>query len=144
MRGRIDTKQMADMFNIHFQSVFNTSESVDNTIPGVSPSCTNAENLLSNIQLTPPEVENALNAIDSNKSPGPDKIPDRLLKELAPQIACSLCRLFNLSLSLGVFPDRWKLTDLTPILKNDDFTLVNNYRPISLLCILSKVLERCV
>ena len=94
--------------------------------------------------LTPPEVENALNTIDPNKSPGPDKIPGRLLKELAPQIACSLCRLFNLSLSLAVFPDRWKLADLTPIFKKDDFTLVNNYRPISLLCTLSKVLERCV
>ena len=99
---------------------------------------------MSNIQLTPSEVENALNTIDPNKSPGPVKIPGRLLKELAPQIACSLCRLFNLSLSLGVFPDRWKLPDLIPILKKDDFTLVNNYRPISLLCILSKVLERCV
>ena len=112
-----DTKQMADMFNIHFQSVFNTNELVDNTIPGVFPSCTNAENQLSNIQLTPPEVENALNTIDPNKSPGPDKIPGRLLKELAPQIACSLCRLFNLSLSLGVFPDRWKLADLLQFLK---------------------------
>ena len=46
-----DTKQMADMFNIHFQSVFNANELVDNTIPGVFPSCTNAENQLSNIQL---------------------------------------------------------------------------------------------
>ena len=88
---------MADIFNIPFQSVFNTNELVDNTIPGVFPSCTNAENQPSNIQLTPPEVENALNTIDPNKSPGPDKIPGRLLKELAPQIACSLCRLFNLS-----------------------------------------------
>ena len=120
-----DTKQMADMFNIHFQSVFNTNELVDNAIPGVFPSCTNAEDQLSNIQLTPPGVENALNTIDpKNPHAGPDKIPCRLLKELAPQIACLLCRLFNLSLSLGVFPDRWKLADLTPIFKKDDFTLI--------------------
>ncbi|CAB3993888.1 Hypothetical predicted protein [Paramuricea clavata] len=43
-----------------------------------------------------------------------------------------------------MFPDSWKLADVTPVFKNDDPSLVNNYRPISLLSLLSKTLERCV
>ena len=55
-----------------------------------------------------------------------------------------ICHLFNLSLSLGKFPDQWKLANVCPIHKSDDLTLSKNYRPISLLCIVSKCLERCV
>ena len=135
-------KDMADLFNGYLQSVFNLPD--DNANPSVSPTCINTENLLSNIHLTASEVENALNSIDPSKASGPDKIPGRLLNEIAPQIVCTLCRLFNLSLSLGMFPDRWKLADVTPVFKNDDPSLVNNYRPIFLLSLLSKTLERCV
>ena len=50
----------------------------------------------------------------------------------------------NLSLSLGKFPDQWKLANVCPVYKSDDPTLPKNYRQISLLCIISKCLERCV
>ena len=49
-----------------------------------------------------------------------------------------------MSLALGVVPCKWKEANITPVFKRDDPTLAENYRPISLLCILSKVLERCV
>ena len=74
----------------------------------------------------------------------PDKIPARLLVEFACVIGPSLCELFNMSLVLGVVPCKWKEANITPVFKRDDPTLAENYRPISLLCILSKVLERCV
>ena len=70
----------------------------------------------------------------------PDGIPARILKELANEIAPSLCKLFNQSLSLGVVATKWKFANVTPVYKKDDPTLVCNYRPISLLCILSKVM----
>ena len=50
----------------------------------------------------------------------------------------------NLSLSHGVVPLLWKRANVTPVLKKDNPTLAENYRPISLLCIVSKVLERCI
>ena len=53
-------------------------------------------------------------------------------------------RLFNMSLSLGVVPINWKHANITAVFKKDDPSLSCNYRPISLLCVLSKVLERCV
>ena len=52
--------------------------------------------------------------------------------------------MFNLLLSLGKFPDQWKLANVCPVHKSDDPTLSKSYQPISLLCIASKCLERCV
>ena len=99
---------------------------------------------LSEIRLTISEVIKFLTDIDVNKAHGPDNIPGRLLKETTPEIASPVCRLFNLSLSLGKFPDQWKLANVCHVYKCDDPTLPKNYRPILLPCIISKCLERCV
>ena len=70
---------------------------------------------LSEIRLTISEVIKVLADIDVNKAHGPDNIPGRLLKESAPEIVSPVCRLFNLSLSLGKFPDQWKLANVCPV-----------------------------
>lgn len=67
-----------------------------------------------------------------------------LLIKVADKIASSLCKLFNLSLSLGMVPSDWKTANVTAVLKKCDPTLPSNYRPISLLSTVSKVLERCI
>jgi hypothetical protein len=99
---------------------------------------------LSSIQLSETEVVGVLRKLNSRKACGPDNIPNRLLIELADVIAPSLCEIFNMSLNLGVVPLKWKMANITPVFKREDPTLAMNYRPISLLCTLSKVLERCV
>ena len=68
----------------------------------------------------------------------------RLLKETADQIAPSLTMLLNKSLRLGIFPGDWKLANMVPIFKKGKRDFVENYRPVSLLPVISKVLERCV
>ena len=50
--------------------------------------------------------------------------------------------ILNLSLSEGLFPDELKIANVVPIYKADDSIQFNNYRPVSLLCILSKVFEK--
>ena len=100
--------------------------------------------LLNEIVLTDSVVRDCLLALDPNKASGPDNIPARILKLTADQVAPSACRLFNLSLQLGVMPTAWKEANITPVFKNGIDACVENYRPISLLCILSKVLERCI
>ena len=100
--------------------------------------------LLNEIVLTESVVRDCLLALDPNKASGPDNIPARILKLTADQVAPSACRLFNLSLQLGVMPTAWKEANITPAFKNGIDACVENYRPISLLCILSKVLERCI
>ena len=73
-----------------------------------------------------------------------DGIPARILKECGKEIAPSLCALFNHSLRTGRFPAEWKNSDVTPVHKKDLKERAENYRPISLLPIVSKVMERCV
>ena len=134
---------MANILNTFFHSVFNPREAEP-------PTSTQSETLspptpqLCHIELADFEVVEVLRQLDPNKACGPDGIPSRLLSELADVISPSLTRLFNISLSLGVVPTKWKRANITPVFKKDDPTLSCNYRPISLLCVLSKVLERCV
>ncbi|XP_031574161.1 deleted in malignant brain tumors 1 protein-like [Actinia tenebrosa] len=85
-----------------------------------------------------------LQVIDPKKACGPDNIPGNILKNTADVIAPSLSRFFNLSLSLGKVPTLWKRANITPVFKKEDPSLASSYRQISLLSILSKILERCV
>ncbi|PFX23172.1 putative RNA-directed DNA polymerase from transposon X-element [Stylophora pistillata] len=89
-------------------------------------------------------LKECLSGLDTSKACGPDGILARLLKECSEQIAPSLCMLFNFSLSRGKLPYEWETADITPLHKKYSKEPAENYRPISLLTITSKVLERCV
>ena len=67
-----------------------------------------------------------------------------MIKGTASSISPVITRIFNQSLSLGRPPLEWKVSNITPIFKSGDPSLVSNYRPISLLSILSKCLERFI
>ena len=99
---------------------------------------------LSNITTSPAEVESLLKQLDTNKSPGHDGIPTRLLKEAATELAPSLATLYNLSFQTGDIPK----TGRTPLYllstKKSAKTCPTNYRPISLLSITSKIQEKIV
>lgn len=90
------------------------------------------------------DILTTLQSLNPSKSSGPDGIPSRLLKELAPEISSSITCIFNKSLYEGSFPSKWKDCNLTPVFKADQKDIVSNYRGIALLPILSKVLERHV
>ena len=81
-----------------------------------------------------------------NKSSACDPLHTALLKNCIDVLAPFLTHLFNVSLSTGVFPDIWKHTSLKPVMKKDkaDPLDLKSYRPISNLCVLSKVLEKLV
>ena len=100
-----------------------------------------AEPPFSDIVLHVGQAEAVLKSLDPNKATGPDEIPARILKETATTIAPLLCKLFNRSLGEGYIPSEWKLANVVPVYKKDEKDHVENYRPISLLCIISKVLE---
>ena len=67
-----------------------------------------------------------------------------MLKSAAPIIAPSIAKLINYSFSKSVFLQRWKTATVFPLFKGGDLENVNNYRPISVLPVLSKVIERHV
>ena len=87
------------------------------------------------------EVRYLLETLDATKSTGPDEIPARILKIVAPNIVPSVTKLFNLSISSGLFPISWKSSNIVAIPKSSEMKNPSNYRLISLLSILSKVLE---
>ena len=75
---------------------------------------------------------------------GIDGLGPKLLRSCALALYKPLHHLFQLSLSRHAFPSEWRLHKITPLFKSGDRTVVSNYRPISLLCSVSKVLERLV
>ena len=85
-----------------------------------------------------------ISSLDVNKASGLDKISARMLKGTAPSITPIITALFNMSLSTGIFPDSWKSSLIVPIPKPGDSSNPGNYRPISLLPIVSKLLEKHV
>ena len=93
---------------------------------------------------TEDSVFELLTKLDTTKSTGSDGISSRMLKCTAACIAPELCKLFNLSISSGIFPTDWKLGRITPIPKGTNSSLTSGYRPISVLPIVSKLIERHV
>ena len=103
-----------------------------------------SENNLNSISTSPLEVESILKSLQLGKATGSDAINNRILRELASPLSLPLSDLFNYSLSTGKVPLIWKEANVTPIFKKDDPSAVSNYRPISLLSAVGKVLEKVV
>ena len=91
--------------------------------------------------ITEDEIMDIINQLES-KSIGPTSIPVKLLKIIADIIVVPLCIIFNNSLFSGIFPDALKLSKVVPIHKGESTLDPNNYRPISLLPIFDKIMEK--
>ena len=92
-------------------------------------------------EVTSEEINNILKSL-KNGAAGYDELNACLLKHISPFITEPLKYLSNLSLSEGIFPTELKLANVIPLYKADDAFLFNNYRPVSLLCVISKVFEK--
>ena len=99
---------------------------------------------LNNLNISPQDVIDAISVMDSSKACGPDLISPRLLKEGANQLAIPLSTFYNTLLSRSLFPSAWKRANVTPIFKKGDPSEPSNYRPVSLLSCIGKVMERCI
>ena len=82
--------------------------------------------------------------IDEKKATGLDRIPSKLLKMAASIIAPSLTSIFSKSILTGLYPNDWKAAKVTPLLKKGIKSDPNNYRPISVIPVVSKVFEKIV
>ena len=98
--------------------------------------------LLDHVKTLSEEVFELLTSLKVNKACGPDKICARLLKEEAAELSPSLTVLFNKSLQDAVLPLDWVSANVCPVYKKGDKQCASNYHPISLTCLLAKVLER--
>ena len=94
--------------------------------------------------LTPEQVLGIIKKIPSNKATGNDEISVKLLKEIAPVFINPLCKLMNISITTNAFPTKWKVAKVTPLHKDGPRNDRNNYRPISVLSVFSKIQEKHV
>ena len=88
------------------------------------------------------EILNIVKSLKSSSSCGFDGISVNLLKKIIHPIIDPLLHVFNLSITSGACPDSLKIAKVIPVFKKDDASLVSNYRPISILPAISKILEK--
>ena len=83
--------------------------------------------------------------LDLSKASGPDCIPVVVLKNCEPELSYILAKLFNKCLNESCFPDCWKVSSVVPVFKHvGESSTAKNYRPVSLLSVVSKVFEKLV
>ena len=125
-----------------FSAVVTDPHRPQNLGPPVGP-CRN-QSLLSFPEITVAEVEDLLKNVDPTKSTGSDGIPGLVLRQSATVIAPTLQIIFNTSLRSGYVPKSFKLSHVSPLYKSGDKATASNYRPVSLLPIVSRLLETIV
>ena len=101
-------------------------------------------NNLTQLVTNPTVVKSILETLQTGKASGPDNINNYVLKTCSSELSHPLFKLFNLSPSLSKVPKAWKEANVTPVFKKDDPRDCKNYRPISLLSTLGKVMEKIV
>ena len=94
--------------------------------------------------MQPQELLKAINKFKTLQGSGLDGILSFFLKAGMPILAQPLSQLFNLSLSLGLFPDCWKIARVAPIFKDGPADESSNYRPISVLPVVSRLFEKLI
>ena len=99
---------------------------------------------LNSLTITADAVLKKLKLLQTSKSCGPDELHPLLLKELADHIATPLADIFSASQRLGAVPSDWKTALVSPIFKKGAANKPVNYRPVSLTCIVCKVMESLV
>ena len=153
-----DTKTKANLFNQQFNSVFTPKEPLslsrlatmrvkDLKKAGGLPSDTtpdtpqDAATNMPEINIPENGFMKLLQNLKPGKAAGPDKLKPFLLNELREEITPIIQIIFDRSFKTGKLPADWMKANVMPVFKKGDKSLAANYRPISLICILCKVLE---
>jgi len=135
----VSDQDKANTLNDFFSSVFTREDSQDTQHAEDSSKSEGIS--ITEIQVTPAAVRKKLLELNPGKAQGPDNIPPRVLKELAEVLVEPLCILFNKSLETGTLPLEWKKAEVVGIFKKGTRSDPGNYRPVSLTCVLCKMLE---
>ena len=93
--------------------------------------------------VTPDQVDKIISKLKNSKASGIDMIHTYILKLVKPIIVPAVCHIINLSFQTHKFPSKWKIAKVIPLFKGKGCKLdPKSYRPVAILPILSKVLER--
>lgn len=145
----LDPEVTANKFNDYFTSVCKTHTSAHKTELPTSTKLNDyvrskipAETEFKVLNVTESFIQKQLQTLRTNKAAGIDEISAKYLKISAPVIGKPLASILNLSIQKGFYPESLKVAKVTPIHKAGCKAQVNNYRPISVLPIISSIFER--
>ena len=129
----------AEILLQQFSSVFTQK------IPGPMPPVRNTvHNSLTHIKIDTKGTESLLSKVNISKAAGPDQLPNHVLKVCSFELAPAVTFLFQKSIDVGVLPGDWTNANVAPVFKKGDRHRAENYRPVSLTSVLSKLLEHIV
>ena len=141
-------KISSDDLNKYFTTIAETlitqNKTEQNTLEELKQFCS-SKNINTDVDIpfiTVHEVYQLLNHLKQTGSRGPDDIDNKILKISAPAITETLTYIYNLCIEKSYFPSHFKLAKVIPVYKNGDNSKPCNYRPISILSVISKPLEK--
>ena len=142
-----DPKMIANFFNNFFVTV---GTDIEKSIPKPKISFVEYLKTLKTKSIfiltptTPSQISEIINSLDKKKSTGPNSVPVHILKLYNNFFSENLSKVINLSFATGIFPDLCKIAKVIPIFKKENELLCENYRPISLLPVFSKIIEKTI
>ena len=135
-------QEKANFFNQYFCNIGKSSKITSDTDPNLKPN--NPDEKFSFSDETTSKIEKLIDNLKARTATGYDYLDVRLIKDLKKIISPILAKITNLGYKLGKFPNCMKKAIIKPIYKEGDQNKINNYRPIAILPIISKVIERAV
>lgn len=133
-------ESIAEAFANYFSSVYTLPNASQNIDPLFYSRC-DTRDCIAAVSVTGVNVIEASKNLKNNMTSGEDMIPGFLVRDCSTIFADPLQYLFNLILSTSTYPKIWKQTRVHPVLKKGDPTLLNNYRPISLVSNFAKIFD---
>ena len=134
-----DHRYQSNLFAERFSSIYKSPTTLSS--PHDTP---NALTKIQNFENSENLIKTICNNLDITETREPDELPPILFKNRSQGLDHSLKQLFIKIKQTGVFPKQWKTAVITPIHKKGDKSDIRNYRPVSLLNIISKIFERCI
>ena len=135
-----DPETCANILNDYFSSVYTLGQSDTENLSFNQGTFENMPNII----ITETKVRQKILNLDENKSVGPDGISAKLIKKAVDAFTPVLTRLFVLSYEKGQIPKKMKCANVIPIFKAGDKRCPNNYRPVSITPIVSKLMESII
>ncbi len=137
--------EVADEFNRTFCNIGgDLAKLIDTVDDSLLPDLITSGNVFEYNRAKVSDIEKALSKINATKATGLDGINARFIRLTAKVIAPVICHIINQSLATGIIPLDWKVARVSPLYKDGNRNIPTNYRPISVLPIFGKVLERVV
>lgn len=136
-----DIEEKCNIFNNYFKEQCKTVVT-DSTIPHNITRITNAT--LRNVHFTEENILEHIRGLNINKAHGCDDITSRMLKMCDKSVTKPLFIIYKNCIMQGYFPKAWKMANVTPIHKKNNKNVITNYRPVSLLPICGKILEKLI